>query len=96
MPVAICASGPSLSESIDWLKENQNKVVLIACGSSLPVLIDNGITPDFQLVIERDKYMFEVHRQDVSEGRDYSNVSLIASSTFGLAIFFLQGNILVL
>lgn len=90
VPVAICASGPSLQNHIEWLRSNQEKCIIVACGSSLPVLINNNIIPDYQLVIERDKYMYEVHSNDIAAGLDYSNVSLIASSTIwpGISAFF--------
>lgn len=48
-PLVICASGPSLSSSIDFLKKYRDKYFLIALSSSLKVLTQNKIIPDFCL-----------------------------------------------
>ena len=92
VPVVIVASGPSLNDSIEWLKCNRQHCLLIACGSSLPALYKHGIVADFQLIIERDRYMYEVHQRDLDNGCDYSDVRCLASSTIwpGLAPMFKQ------
>lgn len=92
IPVVIVASGPSLNDSIEWLKHNRQHMLLVACGSSLPALYKNGIIADFQLIIERDQYMYEVHQDDLNNGCDYSEVRCLASSTIwpGLAPMFKQ------
>lgn len=92
VPVVIVASGPSLNDSIGWLKANREHCLLIACGSSLPALYKHGIVADFQLIIERDRYMFEVHEKDLEEGCDYSQVRCLASTTIwpGLSPMFKQ------
>lgn len=46
-PVVVCASGPSLKESIPFLKEQ--KPFIIAVSSGLRPLVQNGITPDLVL-----------------------------------------------
>lgn len=92
VPVVIVASGPSLDDSIDWLKQNRDHYLLVACGSSLPALFKHGIVADFQLIIERDRYMYEVHQKDLDTGCDYSEVRCLASTTIwpGLAPMFKQ------
>ena len=92
VPVVLVASGPSLNQSIDWLKQNRDHCFLVACGSSLPALYKHGIIADFQLIIERDRYMYEVHQNDLDNGCDYSQVRCLASSTIwpGLAPMFKQ------
>ena len=45
-PIVICASGPSLSSSIKFLKEKRNRFFLIAVSSSLRPLVENKIIPD--------------------------------------------------
>lgn len=52
-PVICVASGPSLSDSLDLLREQQKKFVIIAADSAAKPLYDNGIEPDFITAIER-------------------------------------------
>ncbi len=49
LPLIICASGPSLIPCIKLLKENQNKVFILALSSALCPLLDNEIIPDLVL-----------------------------------------------
>ncbi len=51
--VFLIGSGPSLNESIDYLKQHQQDAILIACGSAISVLIKNGINPDIHILQER-------------------------------------------
>ncbi|MBX7147937.1 DUF115 domain-containing protein [bacterium] len=52
-PGIVVASGPSLNESLPYLKEVQNKAVIAACPSALKVLVDAGIHPHLWLNVER-------------------------------------------
>lgn len=45
-PVLMLAAGPSLKKNIDWVKENQNKFLIVALSSVLNTLENEGITPD--------------------------------------------------
>lgn len=80
LPVIIVASGPSLDENLDFLRENQDKAVIICSDSSLPVLVRNGIRPDFQAVLERAKSVRDRH-DEAAEELDLSEINLIATST---------------
>lgn len=46
-PVALCGAGPSLKEQLPWLKEMQDRLTIIAAGSSALVLQEEGIRIDF-------------------------------------------------
>lgn len=46
LPIVICASGPSLSSSINKIKENRKKFFLIAVSSALSPLVHENIIPD--------------------------------------------------
>ena len=48
----ITASGPSLDYDLELLKANQEKFHILAVGSSLRTLIDNGIKPDCVVIID--------------------------------------------
>ena len=49
---AVCAAGPSLSSSIERLRDTRNEFFLIATDTSLPCLFDAGIKPDAVISID--------------------------------------------
>ncbi|WP_121628143.1 motility associated factor glycosyltransferase family protein [Poseidonibacter antarcticus] len=61
IPILYIASGPSLDENINWIKENQNKFFIVTIGSSYKKLLQNDIkinmvtTLDEQYVTVDDK-----------------------------------------
>lgn len=61
-PGIVVATGPSLKQTISLLKGNADKFVIFSCDSSLKILLENGIHPDFVGSIERlrdTEYLFE-------------------------------------
>lgn len=50
--IAIVGSGPSLSGDLEWLKNNQDQMVIFAAYSAVSALQQVGIDPDFQINIE--------------------------------------------
>ncbi|MBT6227940.1 MAG: motility associated factor glycosyltransferase family protein [Candidatus Scalindua sp.] len=58
--VFVVGSGPSLNDSISFIKNNREKAIVIACGSAMSVLINSGIIPDFQVVQERDWHLSRI------------------------------------
>jgi len=51
--VFLVGSGPSLNDSIHYLKQHQDKALVIACGSALSALVKNNIIPDIHIWQER-------------------------------------------
>ena len=51
--VFVVANGPSLDSAIVFLKENQEKVIIISCGTALKALLINNIRPDIHVEMER-------------------------------------------
>ena len=51
-PVVCVSPGPSLMNYLDFLKEIQNKALLICVDAALPVLVKNGIKPHFVAAME--------------------------------------------
>lgn len=45
-PVLMLAAGPSFKKNIEWVRENQNKFIIVALSSILNTLENEGITPD--------------------------------------------------
>ncbi len=52
-PVFLIGSGPSFDASIAFIQKNQDKALIIACGSAISALIKHNITPDIHVVQER-------------------------------------------
>lgn len=52
-PVFIVGNGPSLDHDIQFLRANQDKAIIIACGTALDTLYHAGVKPDFYAATER-------------------------------------------
>ncbi|MGN4935622.1 6-hydroxymethylpterin diphosphokinase MptE-like protein [Aeromonas rivipollensis] len=57
LPVFIVGNGPSLDETIGYLKKYQDSAIIIACGSTVSALYKAGIKPDICVAVERTKSM---------------------------------------
>lgn len=90
--IAVLGAGPSLKETVPWIKENRQKIFIIAAGSIASGLFKNDVHPD--LYVETD-HRAPTHWEDI----DPSKYSLVAATTItaGLAsrfkqVFWLEGN----
>lgn len=52
-PVFIIGAGPSLDKNISFLRQFQDKAIIIACGTAIDSLYHAGIQPDFYANTER-------------------------------------------
>lgn len=80
LPVIIVGSGPSVEDTIPFIKENADKAIIIAGGSAATVLMHHGIKPDFQCNLERDREVLLMHQQ-IAEKYDMSDVYGVLSTT---------------
>ncbi len=53
IPFCIVANGKSLEKNIDFIKKNQNSMIIISVGTALRPLMKEGITSDFHIEQER-------------------------------------------
>ena len=87
IPAIVAAAGPSLSQSIDFIKENMTKAVIIAVDTSYKLLIANGITPHFCLSADPQAINARYY-----EGMNETKTILISDPTVHPAIFrFFKG-----
>lgn len=70
-PAVIVSAGPSLNKSIETIKQNRDKIVVICVNVALKTLLKNNITPDFVCVLEAGGCTPSV------EGVDTSNMNFI-------------------
>ena len=54
--IAVVGAGPSLSNDLDWLTQNQNQFVVFAVHSAVSALKSAGIFPDFQFTLDTRFY----------------------------------------
>ncbi|WP_372766423.1 6-hydroxymethylpterin diphosphokinase MptE-like protein [Pseudoalteromonas sp.] len=54
-PIFIVANGPSLDNDIELIKSFQDEAIIVSCNSASTALINQGITPDFHVALERTK-----------------------------------------
>lgn len=52
--VAVVASGPSLASDMQWLRENQSRMIIFSSISSVRVLRENGIRVDYQCTLDTE------------------------------------------
>lgn len=70
-PVFIIGSGPSLDNDIDFIKKNQDKALIVACGTALDTLYHAGIKPDIYACTERTPEISE--SLDMIPDKDFIN-----------------------
>ncbi len=52
VPAIICGAGPSLQKSIEHLKTLENKALILAGGSAIPALLNQGVTPHLAMAFD--------------------------------------------
>ncbi|TLE09218.1 motility associated factor glycosyltransferase family protein [Helicobacter bilis] len=75
-PICVIGNGASLDLCIDFLKAYKDSMILLSCGTALKVLRHHGITPDFQIEIERVPYLAEILQE-----ANLGNIPLIFAQT---------------
>lgn len=80
LPAFVVATGPSLDALLPFLKENADKAAILCCGTSIGVLLANGIQPDFWFVLERGKGIYDLVAP-TAETYDVSDIRLVGSTT---------------
>ncbi|MDX1796507.1 MAG: 6-hydroxymethylpterin diphosphokinase MptE-like protein [Hydrogenovibrio sp.] len=63
MTSVIMGGGPSLDDSIDWIKENQNKLVIFAAARIANRLKKEGIQPDFFVSVDPHEVSYDNSKQ---------------------------------
>ena len=66
-PVFVVGNGPSLDEQVDFLRLNQDRAIIIACGTAISSLYQVGIKPDFYIEMERLKESIDFIKQGTTD-----------------------------
>ena len=81
LPALVVASGPSLDEAaLARLKEMAGRAVLVSCGTTLRILLDNGIRPHLHVEVENNDRVAE-HLEHLATRHDLAGITLAASLT---------------
>ncbi|MFL9598655.1 6-hydroxymethylpterin diphosphokinase MptE-like protein, partial [Aeromonas veronii] len=52
VPVFVVGNGPSLDQSIEFIRQHQQQAIIIACGTAVSALYKTGIKPDIYVAVE--------------------------------------------
>jgi len=58
-PIYVVGNGPSLDESLNFIKETKEHAIVIASGTALHTLLKHDIVPDFHTLVERPKSTYD-------------------------------------
>lgn len=90
-PFMVVGSGSSLDDLLPFISANADNLIIISCGTALKVLQDYGITPDFQIEIERTDYLDNV----LKEANLKSSTTLLCASVVDPKVAALSEDTLV-
>ncbi len=79
--ICVVGNGGSLDDSIEFLRQNQERMIIFSAGTALRTLLKNGIKPDFQIEIERTDYLGKVLEEAGAEGVDMIAASVVHPNT---------------
>lgn len=94
IPICVVGSGPSLESNIDFIKQNQNKMLIFSCGTALKVLKKHNVNIDFQIEIERVPYLNKVLESSNLGDTTLLCASLIDNKALNIAknaLLFMRG-----
>ena len=99
-PAFIIGSGPSLDGSFDAIRENQENAIIVSCGTTIRLLLREGIVPDFHMEMENTPEISQLN-ETVAQSYDTSSITLVAANTidprvskhFGQTIYYFRGNL---
>jgi hypothetical protein len=80
MPVFIIGAGPSLDEALPTIKAYQDRALIVSCGTTLSLLLKNGIRPHVQVELENTPLVYQLTAA-LAEQHDLRSIHLIATTT---------------
>lgn len=78
-PTLLIGAGPSLGKNLKWLKENQDKFILVAIGATYKKLFDNGITPDIVTTVDPKFHILDKTHFNLKDVELLKNTMVLAS-----------------
>lgn len=78
-PVLLIAAGPSFGKNIKWIKENQNKFIVVAIGAVYKKLFDNDIIPDIVTTVDPKYHVLNKTHFNEEDVKLLKNTIVLAS-----------------
>ncbi len=96
----VVASGPSVDNDLDFIRANADRALVVSCGTSLRILLNNGIRPDFHMEMENVPVVYDLISK-WSEAHSLKGITLVATTTidprvhtlFDQTIFYIRPGI---
>ena len=82
VPAIVVAAGPSLRHSLDFIRRNRDRAVIVAVDTSYRILMQQGIVPHFCIVVDP-----QVINARYFEGSALSDTILVADPTVHPSVF---------
>lgn len=80
VPFFIVGSGPSIDQTIEYVKQHSGQAVVLSCGTAIELLLKNGIKPDFHIELENVPEVYDALSR-CNEKHSIADIHLIASNT---------------
>jgi hypothetical protein len=85
-PICVIANGASLNNDIEWIKQNQQNMIIVSVGTSIRPLQKAGIESDFHIEIERMPQLVDILKPSLEKYNGYFvGASVIDSEHFKIA-----------
>lgn len=69
VPAILVANGPSIDETIEYIKEYKDDAVIFCCGTAINTLLANDIIPDFHVEVERTRFTVDLLEEFVDHDK---------------------------
>lgn len=93
-PIIIAGNGPSLDDDISHLQSVKNDVLIVSCGTSLNALIENGITPDIHVEMERSPESLYIKKEQVRQLVNKRSIFIALNTVFPKYIQLFENRII--
>ncbi len=67
VPIFVIGSGPSLDETLPYIKKFKDRALIFAAGTAIKPLVTAGIIPDYTFALERLKVTYNAFKQAVPQ-----------------------------
>lgn len=84
IPVFILASGPSLENDIDIIRQHRTDAIILSIATALRPVLNAGITPDFH--VELENVYITPKMIELSKDHDLSGIRLVAAASVEPAV----------
>jgi len=80
MPVFVVGSGPSLDKDMPYIKKWRDRVIVFSCGTSLGILLKNGVRPDLHVENENTPELVD-NLRNFQKKYGFDGVTLVVTTS---------------